>query len=389
MAVSVKNSDTSSWSLKGIVNRLEDGVITLSGPALAISGIIAGVDLLTGGSMLKIGWLSFIWAACLMLTLDFQVLVLGARAHQVYQSADKGGWRKCWEILLICLIAAAIASISVQMQAIVSKANSQTPTLSIDQAAAAIGVSLNWLIWERSALVLVLIFHSGWFKERSTEVQSGVQAVQSSLSIDQVLEQVQKSNQEFLGQVLNQVLEQVNRLNRETMERLEQGQLNRLETVMERTFERVTVSLVQQTQSVLPAPSAPVELLEPAKPAALSVGPLRLPQVDPARFNECTTLFKQMQDIESEPVQCELPHEPVTEPVPVPGGSREGTVDSQVVHAEEDVNPDTGSKVQGFIVACLQQGFTPTLGQIMAETGCAKGTAIKYRRLLCSQQEGA
>ena len=35
-------------SLRKAVYALEDAVITLSGPALAVSGIIAGVDLLTG-----------------------------------------------------------------------------------------------------------------------------------------------------------------------------------------------------------------------------------------------------------------------------------------------------------------------------------------------------
>src|SRR5258708_38097611 len=61
--------------LNETIHALEDSIITLSGPALAISGIIAGVDLVTGGNMLKsVGWLALAWAICLLLTLGFQVL---------------------------------------------------------------------------------------------------------------------------------------------------------------------------------------------------------------------------------------------------------------------------------------------------------------------------
>ncbi len=56
-----------NWSLKTSVHHLEDGIITLSGPALAISGIIAGVDLLTGGHVLQqVSWLALVWAICLV-----------------------------------------------------------------------------------------------------------------------------------------------------------------------------------------------------------------------------------------------------------------------------------------------------------------------------------
>ena len=40
-------------SLKRAVARLEDGIIMLSGPALAISAMIAGVDLVIGGNVLQ------------------------------------------------------------------------------------------------------------------------------------------------------------------------------------------------------------------------------------------------------------------------------------------------------------------------------------------------
>jgi hypothetical protein len=76
-------------SLRQAVNRLEDGIITFSGPALAISGIIARVNSMSG--------------------------------------------------------------------------------LSIDLATAQLGINPIALIWERSALVLVLIFLSGWFREDESE----------------------------------------------------------------------------------------------------------------------------------------------------------------------------------------------------------------------------
>src|SRR5579863_7584759 len=108
-------------TLKNAVTHLENAIITLSGPAIAISGIIAGIDLLTGGSMFKnVGWLSLTWAICLLLTLDFQVLMLGARAKQIY-NGSKDGWKKFFEILAIVAIAAAISYVSVQMQSIIAR----------------------------------------------------------------------------------------------------------------------------------------------------------------------------------------------------------------------------------------------------------------------------
>src|SRR5258708_5868860 len=98
------------FDLRTKTNQLEDGIITLSGPALAISGILAGIDLLTGGNMMKnVGWLTLAWAVTLLLSLDFQVLSLGARVHHIYLDSKKGGWRKAGEIALAVLIAAAIS----------------------------------------------------------------------------------------------------------------------------------------------------------------------------------------------------------------------------------------------------------------------------------------
>jgi hypothetical protein len=160
-----------SWrlpSLKEAVAKLEDGIIVLSGPALAISGIIAGVDLVTGGNVLKsISWLGLVWAITLLLTLDFQVLALGVRAHRVYRSG-KPGKQKVGEIVLVVLIAAAISFVSIQMQSIIARVNAEAG-LSIDQAAAELGINTIALIWERSTLVLVLIFMSGWLRDHHEE----------------------------------------------------------------------------------------------------------------------------------------------------------------------------------------------------------------------------
>lgn len=85
------------FNLKTAVHHLEDSIITLSGPALTISGIIAGVDLLTGGHLLQSsGWLSTTWAICLLLTLDFQVLSLGDRARMRCITRPKVAGRKAW-----------------------------------------------------------------------------------------------------------------------------------------------------------------------------------------------------------------------------------------------------------------------------------------------------
>jgi hypothetical protein len=182
-------------SLRGLVNQLENAIIIISGPAIAISGIIAGIDLLTGGSMFKdVGWLSLTWAICLLLTLDFQVLVLGARAKQTYNHATKSGKRKFVEILMIIVIAAAISSVSVQMQSIIARtqatttytdnAGHHTRNLTIDEATHDMGINPVALIWERSALVLVLIFMSGWFRDENAhdEDRAPAQPAPSSIS---------------------------------------------------------------------------------------------------------------------------------------------------------------------------------------------------------------
>lgn len=175
------------FSLKRLMAGLEDGIIVLSGPALAISGIIAGVDLVTGGNILKNQpGLTLAWAITLLLTLDFQVLALGVRGMRVYHS-DKPTFRKVGEVLLIVFIAAAISFVSIQMQSIIARVNAEG--ISIDQAATQLGISMIALTWERSTLVLVLIFMSGWLREdadpQSTPKPSLAQTAQP-VSVTQV-----------------------------------------------------------------------------------------------------------------------------------------------------------------------------------------------------------
>ena len=173
-------------SLRSLVNHLENAIIIISGPAIAISGIIAGIDLLTGGTMFKdVHWLSLTWAICLLLTLDFQVLVMGTRAKQIYANSAKSSKRKFVEILVIIVIAAAISSVSVQMQSIIARTQATTAytdhaglehvrNFTIDEATAQMGINPIALIWERSALVLVLIFMSGWFRDEGEQTALSV-----------------------------------------------------------------------------------------------------------------------------------------------------------------------------------------------------------------------
>ncbi len=66
-----------------------------------------------GAIMTRVAWMSLAWAICLMISLDFQVLALGARAHKVYLS-DKKWKRKAGEIALAVIIAAGISYVSIQ-----------------------------------------------------------------------------------------------------------------------------------------------------------------------------------------------------------------------------------------------------------------------------------
>lgn len=197
-------------SLQQVVHGSEDAIITLSGPALAISGIIAGVDLVTGGhAMQNLPGLTLAWAICLLLTLDFQVLALGARAHQIYLSptSERDWRRKLLEIALAVIVAAAISYVSIQMQSIIARVNSGVPGgLTIDQAASQLGINSLALIWERSALVLVLIFLSGWFRG---EHEGEHQQAQATITPAQAQAQAQAAMTTITPETITALIEQV------------------------------------------------------------------------------------------------------------------------------------------------------------------------------------
>ncbi len=160
------------FSLKRGAAALEDGIIVVSGPALAVSGILAGIDLLTGGHLLtQFPGLTLAWAITLMLALDFNVLILGVTARRAWSASNTNGWVKVGEILLAVAVAGAISFVSIQMQSIIARVNAEG--ISIDQAATQLGISMIALTWERSTLVLGLIFMSGFLRDEGKSPVTG------------------------------------------------------------------------------------------------------------------------------------------------------------------------------------------------------------------------
>ncbi len=209
--------------LQKSVTWLETAIITISGPLLAISGIIAGVDLVTGGNIFRqVGWLVLVWAITLLLTLDFQVLVLGARAHQIALS-PREVWHKAGMIAATVVIAGAISYVSIQMQSTIALSNSENVTIAT--AMRELGINAQALIWERSTLVLVLIFLAGFLRNEHA------QAI-AAPAID--------------------TAQLVNELDKRLQQRLEQ----RIDAVYERV--EVSLQMVERATGHLPAISAPV-----------------------------------------------------------------------------------------------------------------------------------
>ncbi len=177
----------SKYSLKRGAAALEDGIIVVSGPALAVSGILAGIDLLTGGHLLtQFPGLTLAWAITLMLALDFNVLILGVTARRAWAASNTNGWVKVGQIILAVIVAAAISFVSIQMQSIIARVNAEA--ISIDAAAAQLGISMIALTWERSTLVLFLIFMSGFLRDegksnRLHDVTSSLASPLQSVSI--------------------------------------------------------------------------------------------------------------------------------------------------------------------------------------------------------------
>lgn len=176
--------------LKEWVHTFEDHIIVLSGPALATSGIIAGLDILTN-SIIKTSFpalgqaMGMIWAVCLMLTLDFQVLTLGVRVRNVWQGANNR--HMAWNVadtIVSVVIALALSFVSTQMGSIFAKMLSD-PSLTLATAQQALGIDPNTLIYERSAMVLLLIFMSGWLRDEQSQASSANPAPQRAAAKQQ------------------------------------------------------------------------------------------------------------------------------------------------------------------------------------------------------------
>ncbi len=261
-------------SLQRAVRGLEDNIIVMSGPALAISGIIAGIDLVTGGTILKNSPnLGMFWAICLLLTLDFQVLSLGVRFKRIYRRpypGARGLMRKGLELLLCVAVAGGISYVSIQMQSVVARANVDAHT-SVQQAEAALNINGEALIWERSTLVLVLIFMSGLSRDsenREDDQQALAPAPQIQLvttdDLSKALQAMNEANAQRLDALQNALLTLPQRLpapvpapqpfSLDTLEtllqRLDALNAQRIETAYERITERVTISLQEVTAQI-------------------------------------------------------------------------------------------------------------------------------------------
>ncbi len=178
------SSSTEKRGLQQWVREIEQHIIVLSGPLLATSGIIAGLDVVTNNFIAHnapgIGAvLGLIWAVCLMMTLDFQVLVLGVRARRVYIS-NKGAGKKALEMALAFAIALALGYVSLQMGSIFSRM--MGTSLSMEQAQAQLGINPIWLVYERSAMVMLLIFMSGWLRDEDEQVTVHTQPAPQAVS---------------------------------------------------------------------------------------------------------------------------------------------------------------------------------------------------------------
>jgi hypothetical protein len=320
-------------SLRKAIYALEDAVITLSGPALAVSGIIAGVDLLTGGTMLKdVGWLSMAWAVCLLLTLDFQVLALGARAHRIYLS-DKGRWRKAGEIAIAFLMAAGISSISIQMQSIIAIMNSETRA-SIASAADQLGINLIGLTWERSALVLVLIFLSGWFRESEQKQKaSTVERVNAANGANAY------PNTDTTREAITQLTQQVQ-------------QLVVSVTQITTTVTEVKTSVRQITQGRGEQQALPARARAREHPEIVDAGVSTF----------CTGDEQSVQREQGEQ--------------PVPRANRQGE--------QHEADANTGERIRAIVAS------DPTLSdrEVAARVGCSPSTANKWKRRLQHASEG-
>jgi hypothetical protein len=354
-------------SLRGGVHSLEDAIITLSGPGIALSGIIAGVDLLTGGhAMSGMPWLTMTWAICLLLSLDFQVLALGARAHKVYLSEKRPG-RKATEIVLALLIAAAISYVSIQMQSIVAKMNASS--LTIEQATAALGIDANALIFERSVLVVVLIFLSGWFRHEDREPVNQANGVNQALTWERLEEwlcMVVQMNQGMLNQVSESLLAQLAMVSAANQDRLNQF------------GEQITEAL---ERAQMHQPSGGLRLAQEQVSELvnrLAAGQQR--QIEMV-FSRC---IEQVLVHEERPARQTSPRLRAIPSVSslAQTGSTDVPVKSVCVSQVQDVGAtEEGMRVLNYLDRCKAAGAgEPSLSQIEQECSVSRNTAINWRR---------
>jgi hypothetical protein len=231
-----------SFSLSQAVVKLEDSILVLSGPALAISGIIAGVDIVTNGMVASMfGLVGMVWAICLLLSLDFQVLALGCRAHRLYHSSAGKSWIQKWaELALVFAIAAALAYVSLQMHSIFARVTGAG--VSIEVAQQQLGINPIALIYERSALVMVLIFMSGWLRGSSQTFVRAEPIVPAMVPTVPALDELIERLDERYAQRMQTTIETIT------------------DTLIERTIERVTVAQLpmgEQGANAVPRLSAP------------------------------------------------------------------------------------------------------------------------------------
>lgn len=288
-------------TLKQVVRSLEENIITISGPALAISGVIAGIDVLTAG-IIKTYFpivgniLGVTWAICLMLTLDFQVLTLGVKASRVYRDAKKKTLQKLCEMLLAVIFACAIGFVSVQMGTIF--AQSLGTNYTIEQAEAKLGINPTALFYERSAMVMLLIFMSGWLRDVEEKAdENATQAVPTPL-------QGQQSSE------LADALKQIAEMNRQTLASMQAMQQQQMQVTIEQAT-RVTVEAVKQSLEALPfnqVPQLPAPQIQNTVDDALKASPDNFQQGYRQQFEE---LLKEKPDITVEEavkiVQCSEP----------------------------------------------------------------------------------
>jgi hypothetical protein len=241
------------WTLKQHVRSLEENIITISGPALAISGVIAGIDVLTS-NIIRTNFpmvgnvLGVVWAFCLMISLDFQVLTLGVKASRLYRDTSKKGWAKFLEVALCVLFACAISYVSVQMGTIFAQSLGMGSTFTIEDAEAHLGINPIWLFYERSALVMLLIFMSGWLRDVEMSPENATQATPAPL---------QGSQPSELADALKQIAE----LQAQTLASM-QAMLQHQPQITIEQVTRVTAEVVKQSLEALPF-NQPLQIAAP------------------------------------------------------------------------------------------------------------------------------